>query len=264
MMSNNVKAPASSETNKDFFVMGDLRLINNAWGSAEIGCNSKYRIFVNEDKSFGWDFDRGGCGDGGTKPDYPEVEFGIHPFGTNKSLVTSPDSSSTTLLPLQIKDIKTASAKLDNLKIELSAEGSFNMNFEMWLSEQHPVTGNHSNAYAELMTFWAWQSGRWPCDKSGKVKAGDDSYNLCHQSDSWAAGWRYYQYRVEGGPKKNYNGRLDIKAMLDALVSLGLSKDLWISRFEIGTEIGDNTKGRVTMNNVTFEVNGVAKSAEIN
>lgn len=279
----NVTAPAMTSVNTQFFKMGDLRLINNAWGAAELGCSAdkhSYTIFVEEDGSFGWDFNREDCGGGGQKPDYPEVEFGIHPFGVADHLVTSPDYSSTTVLPLQIKDITSASVKLDNLAITTTANGSWNLNFELWVSEDHPVTGTHSGAYAELMVFWGWQSGRWSCAEDvlpapfegAVVDAGDDSYTLCHQSDAWGTvpdQWRYFQFRVDdgtdGSARNGYNGTLNVKTMLDWLVdNAGWSEELWISRMEIGSEIDDGTAGRVTMDNVTFEVNGVTKSAEIN
>ncbi len=275
----NVTAPASTSINTQFFKMGDLRLINNAWGAAERNCPAdqhSYTIFVEEDKSFGWEFNRGTCGGAGTKPDYPEVEFGIHPFGVAKHLVTSPDYSSTAVLPLQIKDITSANVKLDNLAITLTAEGSWNLNFELWVSEDHPVTGTHSGAYAELMLFWGWQPGRWPCEVGGLhgavVQAGDDSYTLCHQSDLWSEApdqWRYFQFSVGNGQdaasRKSYNGTVNVKTLLDWLVeNAGWSPDLWVSRMEIGSEIDDGTAGRVSMDNVHFEVNGVTKSAQIN
>ena len=42
----------------------------------------------------------------------------------------------------------------------------------------------------------------------------------------------------------------------------GYSRDLWVTRFEVGSEIDDNTSGTVTMRNLTFEVNGTSKSAQ--
>lgn len=262
--SANSKKGAFSTTSRAYLKMGDMRLINNDWGSKQLGCNSYYKIFINDDGSFGWEFNRGNCKDttGGT-PDYPEVEFGIHPFGVAKNLVTSPDFSSTTVLPIQIKDVRSASVKLDKLTIELQKASSWNLDFEMWLTAQHPVTGNHSCAHSEIMTFWGWQDGQWPCDKTGNINAGSNGYALCHYGSGWGCGWNYYQFRVNGGPMRTYTGTLDVKAILDWFVNnQGLSKDLWISRFEVGSEISDNTSGKVTIKNITFEVNGVSKSPE--
>jgi hypothetical protein len=261
--SKNVPLGSRTSVPMAFFKMGDMRLINNMWGTQEMNfSDANYTIFVNEDKSFGWEFQRGNCPDGPSHPDYPEVEFGIHPFGVNKSKVTSPDFCSTTILPIQIKDVTSASVKIDNMRIETEYSDGWNMNFEMWFCEGHPITGTHDNAYAEVMAWYGWKDG-WDCNvASDRVTAGDKSYTLCHQSDNWG-GWRYFQFRSEGGSQNSYSGTTDIKPFLDYLVNQkGYSRDLWISRFEIGTEISNNNKGKLTIGNLTFEVNGVSKSPE--
>jgi hypothetical protein len=177
--------------------------------------------------------------------------------------VTSPDFSSTTLLPIQIKNVNSASVTIDQMNIELQKATSWNINFEMWLTTQHPVTGNHTCPHAEVLVFWGWQDGRWPCDQSGTLSSGNNSYTFCHVGQNWGCGWQYIEFRVNGGPMRNYSGKLDVKPILDWLVNnRGMSRDLWISRFEIGSEIGENTSGRLTIKNVTFEVNGASRSPE--
>ena len=247
-----------------YFKMGDIRLINNNWGSRQLECNTPYRIFIENDGTFGWEFNRGACGEADAAPDFPEVEFGLHPFGINKDSVKTQDVSSTTLLPRQIKDINSASIKIDQMNIELQSAKSWNICFEMWLTTKDPVTIDTGECpYAEIMVFWGWQDGRWACDQTGDLTSGGDRYVLCHRGDDWACGWRYIQFRASNGPNRNYNGTLDVKAILDWLVShMGVSQDYWITRFEIGSEIGDNTSGKVTIKNITFEVNGVSKSPE--
>lgn len=257
--------PGDARTaSREYLNLGDMRLLVNKWGSDELGCTTSMRVFVNADKTFGWDFDRAACGGNKEKPDYPEIEFGIHPFGAGNSLATTPSFSSTAALPLQIKDITTATVNIDSLSIRLDKADSWNLNFELWLSQGNPLTEADPGVYAELITFWGWQDGRWPCDKSGDVAAGDLSYGLCHQDDQWAGGkWRYFQFRVDNGARQDFTGELDVKALLDWLVDTrGYSKDLWVTRFEVGSEIDDNTSGTVTFKNLTFEVNGAARSAQ--
>jgi hypothetical protein len=260
----NSKKGVESTVSQAYFKMGDMRLLNNDWGSKSLNCNSSYKIFIQNDGSFGWEFNRGSCGGGDNPPpDYPEVEFGIHPFGTAKNMVTSPDFCSTTLLPLQIKNITSASVTIDQMNIQMPNPTSWNINFEMWLTNQHPVTGSHNCAVAEIMTFWGWQDGRWPCDQNGSLTSGTSGYAYCHYGSQWGCGWDYHQFRVNGGPMKTYSGKLDVRAILDWFVAnKGVSKDLWVSRFEIGSEIGDNTSGKVTIKKLTFEVNGVLKFPE--
>ncbi len=231
-------------------------------------------VFINADKSFGWNFDRGDCDKAGanSNPDFPQIEFGIHPFGIGSSDATSPGFSSTTLLPRQIKDITSASVTLEGLSINLQSASSWDLTFEFWLSQDNPATtqGN-AHVYSELMTFWGWQDGRWPEPPNGtgpigpgagdQVPAGTKTYKLEVQRDDWANGkWRYFQFRTTDGPLKNFSGSVDVKKLIDYLVGKGYSKDLWVARLEVGSEIDDMTKGSVTMKNVIFEVNGEKRS----
>lgn len=258
--------PGDQKTqSREYLNLGDFRVLINKWGSDELGCNTSMRVFVNDDRTFGWSFDRGGCGGNDQKPDYPEIEFGIHPFGIGSSLETSPPFPSTTLLPLQIKDITSASILIDDLNINLQKTESWNIDFEFWLSQRNPVTDPNPGVYAEVIGFWGWEDGRWPCDKSGNVSSGGKTYRLCHQDDNWAGGrWRYFQFWVEGGPNRNFSGKVDIKPFLDWLVNnWGYSKDLWVTRLEVGSEIDDNTSGTVTLRNISFEVNGTTKTVQL-
>jgi len=269
-------APGTMTTTpQDYLRLGEIRLLNNNWGSEDLGCNAQMSVFVNTDRSFGWSFNRGNCdgaGDG-QHPDFPQVEFGIHPFGVGNDLATSPDFSSTTLLPLQIKDISSSSVTIQNLNIQLQQGGSWNITFEFWLSQQNPNTQGSAGVHTELMTFWGWQAGRWPSAPGANgsqdggsgtgqtVTSGNKTYTLWVQRDNWASGWRYYQFRDNGGPQQNFSGTVDVKALLNYLVNTrGFSPDLWVTRLEVGSEIDDLTQGTVTMQNITFEVNGQSRS----
>jgi hypothetical protein len=268
----NAKPGDKTTTPQDYLRMGEIRLLNNNWGSEAFGCNTPMSVFVNADSSFGWDFDRGDCDKQATnsKPDFPQIEFGIHPFGIGSDLVTSPEFTSTTLLPIQVKNVTSASMTIDSLNVSLQAESSWDVTFEFWLSERNPITDPSPGVYSELMTFWGWQNGRWPDAPMGngagnQVMAGDKTYKLIVQDNNWSGGkWRYFQFRSNDGPSKGFSGRLDIKPLIDYLVNTEhYSTDYWISRFEVGTEIDDNTKGSVTLKGITFEVNGEKRSQVI-
>jgi hypothetical protein len=267
-----VTAPASSKTSKDYFVMGETRLLNNNWGALALGCNASYEIFVNTDKTFGWRWDRNAtkCGGDATKPDYPEVEFGIHPFGKNKSLVTSPDYSSTTVLPIMVKDVMTASVEIDSMNINVTGDKNWNMNFEMWFTDQNPVTGSHMGAYAETMNWFGWDSSQytWPDNGQSQIDAGL-TFKLGHKDDAWPPNqspqWKYRQWRLPSS-MRSFSGKIDVKKILDYLTTTeGWPKDtLWISRFEVGTELDDGSAGTLTFKKVTFEVNGQKRSTDFN
>ncbi len=268
---------ATTSTTRDYLRSCDVRLINNNWGAQELNCSAgsnQYSVFVNQDGSFGWNFNRGNCDTAGKgdKPDFPEIEFGVHPFGKGNSLATSPDFSSTSLMPIQIKDIKTASVTVNNMSIQLQQSASWDTTFELWVTERNPITDSNPGVYAELMTFWGWQNGRYPEPPNGmgptgsgagdQVSAGAKSYKLEVQSDSWASGWRYFQFRMTDGPQTNFSGKVDVKALIDYLVTKrGYSTDFWISRLEVGSEIDDMTQGKVTVDSISFEVNGQTRTA---
>ena len=270
----NAQLGAESTEPGSMFRMGEMRLLYNNWGSKDMGCETYYKIFIGNDGSFGWEFDRGPCGQiTNTEfpaPDYPEIEFGLHPFGHLPDSMTPSDTSTTTLLPLQIKDIRSASIKIDQMNINFQNAGSWNICFETWLTTKDPTqiivdTNNTQNSCpnAEIMVFWGWENGRWPCDQTGNLTAGTANYDYCHDQPGWSCGWRYMQFRMNGGPKQDFNGKLDVKEILNWIVAnKGISQDLWVTRLEVGTEIGDNTKGTLTIKNLTFEVNGESRSPE--
>ncbi len=269
----------SSSANQDYLKMGDIRILNNNWGSEDLGCsNSAFSVFVEQSGAFGWTFDRGACGGEGSKPDFPQVEFGVHPFGIVDGqgwnhLATSPNFSSTTLMPIQMKDITSASVSVENLNVMLESANKWNITFEFWVSKKNPLTDPDPEVYAELMTFWGWEGGRWPSapgedgSQEGGSGTGDQvasagkNYTLWVQRDQWADGWRYFQFRDDTGPNQNFNGTLDVKPFIDYLLqNRQIPGDYWVTRLEVGSEIDDNTKGKVSMAGITFEVNGQSRS----
>ncbi len=177
------------------------------------------------------------------------------------------------MLPLQVKNITSASVTIDSLNIQMSREGSWDITFEFWLSQRNPVTDPDPGVYSELMTFWGWQSGRWPktpgsdgsatdASLTGKtLMSGGKNYTLWVQRDDWSGSkWRYFQFRTDAS-SKSFNGKVDVKPLLDYLMSRpGYSSDFWVTRLEVGSEIDDLTTGSVTMKNITFEVNGQTRS----
>lgn len=260
-------------TSKGYLNLGDMRLINNRWGSDAVGCSgTMQKVTFGCDKTLGWDFSRPACGGNRADPDYPEVEFGVAPFGTQSSLLTTPPFSSTTLLPIQIKNLNSASVTLTNYSTTFTNPSFWDSNYEFWISKDNPLTTANASVYAEIIIFLGWNanrnnsnSGGWTCDKSGSVTAGSATYNLCHQSDDWSSGhWRFFNFNLSNGPSSNFNGTADIKAILSWVMSKysGFTTDMYLTRIEVGTEIDDNTAGSAKISNVSFEINGTTKSPQ--
>jgi hypothetical protein len=100
------------------------------------------------------------------------------------------------------------------------------------------------------------------------VTAGSAALTLCHQKDGWGSGWRFFNFNLNNGPQDTYSGKIDVKAILDWIMNTssyksGFTTDMWLTRIEVGTEVDDNTQGTAKVNNLTFEINGTAKSIEL-
>jgi len=264
-----------TSTTNAYLNLGDMRLINNRWGSDGLNCSGTMQsVFVNTDKTIGWKFMRGNCGESNhDHPDFPEVEFGVAPFGMTSSLRNSPAFSSTKLLPIQISSLTSASVNIDTFNITFSNPTFWDANFEFWISKKDPTTNADAGVYAEIITFVGWENGRqssgnggWPCTTSGTVP--NTNFQLCHQSDSWGSGWRFFNFTngsATGSGSQNFTGKVDIKAILDYVKSKysGFTNDMWLTRVELGTEIDDNTAGQASIKNLTFEINGTSKSIQL-
>jgi len=271
------KAGDMATASKSYLNLGEMRLINNRWGSDALNCSgSVQKVYITGDSLIGWDFNRPACGGMRGDPDFPEVEFGVAPFGRTSSNLTTPAFSSTTLLPAQIKNITSASVDVQNFVTTIQSADPpsyWDSVVEFWISKQDPRTNDNAGVYAEIILFLGWENNRlsssaggWTCDKSGTVTAGANTYTLCHQSDTWANGqWRFFNLNVNGGPMKTFNGKVDVKAALSWVMSTysGFTTDMWLTRIEVGTEIDDSTKGVVRINNLVFEVNGQTRGLQL-
>jgi len=272
------KAGDMNTTSKGYLNLGDMRLINNRWGSDARSCSgTMQKVVVTTDKLFGWDFNRPTCGGMHADPDFPEVEFGVAPFGTTSPNLTTPAFSSTKLLPIQLSSLSSASLTFNNFAPTITTNAStsyWDHNFEFWISRQDPTTHTDAGVYAEIIIFLGWEpnrqngsAGGWSCSVPTAVTVGN--FNLCHQSDTWgtAPQWRFFNFvdtSNSSGALSSYNQKVDVKALLNGITAkyTGFTQDMWLTRIEVGTEDDDNTAGNVRMNNLTFEINGTSKSAQ--
>ncbi len=273
-----------------YFNLGDMRLINNRWGSDKLNCSgTSESVCINTDGSIGWKFNRPACGGMRGDPDFPEVEFGVAPFGNTSSNLTSPPFSSTTLLPIQISALNSATLNMANYNTTITSSAStsyWDSNFEFWISRNDPTKTANAGVYAEIIMFLGYEAGRtnstatpiagWTCESNhtGSVNAGGATFNLCHQSDTWAnSQWRFFNFNLSNAPQSSFNGTVDIKAILSWVMSnyasstatsgggMGsFSNTMYLTRVEVGTEIDDSTAGSVNISNLTFNINGTSKA----
>jgi hypothetical protein len=271
-----------------YFNLGDIRLINNQWGSDALGCSgTQQSVCINSDGTIGWKFNRPACGGMRGDPDFPEVEFGVAPFGNTSSLLTTPTYSSTTLLPIQIGNLNTATLGLSSYSTNITSTLSssyWDGNFEFWISRDDPTKTANAGVYAEIIMFMNYEPNRtsssgggWTCDHSGTVTAGSYTFNLCHQADNWSNNqWRFFNFNLSGATSNATNtpsnGTADIKAILSWVMSTygnstassgggagAFSNSMYLTRIEVGTEVDDNTAGSVKISNLSFNINGTTK-----
>ena len=232
-------------------------------------------------------------------PDFPEIEFGVAPFGMTSSLLTTPNFSSTTLLPIQISAINSASVTLSSFDLSFTSPTYWDANFEFWISKNDPTKNADAGVYAEIIIFLGWETNRqngatgaggWACSVPGS-KGPVSNLQLCHQRDDWGGSnntyWRFFNFVNGDGTDGNSSMTIgnsgsgqtfDIKAILSWIMSnyanptttgmdpakgnatAKFDSSMWLTRIEVGTEIDDNTNGAAQVKNVTFEINGTSKT----
>jgi hypothetical protein len=188
-------------------------------------------------------------------PNFPEVEFGVNPWGQ----AVEPwevAASSTDAMPIQLGDINSATMTLA-VDWNVGADVGWNLAFEMWLVDGYPGDAG-STVQAECMVFFGWHSDYWPTSPraSGSFNDGLNDY-VAYQDEAWPE-WRYIQFRIANGPRNppSLDITFNIMAYVDWLIGRGYSSDLWVSRFEVGNEVYDRSSGQTTIRTLTYELNG--------
>src|SRR6185437_14954486 len=137
----------------------------NRWGSDVLvktnsACTTTQSVCITSSKTLGWMFNRPTCGGMRGDPDFPEIEFGVAPFGMTSPLLTTPNFSSTTLLPIQISALNSASLTLNNFATTFTSASYWDANYEFWISEKDPRTNADAGVYAEIIIFLGWEANR--------------------------------------------------------------------------------------------------------
>lgn len=236
--------------------LGEVRLEANEWTDT----NQTTCIFLDEDGTFGIEWERGatGYGENPTYPNYPKAEIGIAPWNDDGE----PMKSSSALLPIQLKDLESASMTLD-VTTTTTTNNGWNLAFELWLSDEDPRIGK-AHPKAELMVFFGNKPNYYPPEpKGGEFNDGHNTYTLYETSDDWSS-WGYYrQWRIgDTDGVAQFKGTLDIAAFLRHHMEVdGWDENLWITRFEIGNETYQESGGITRFKSLQFEVNGESRSA---
>jgi hypothetical protein len=256
--------PTSSTVAEKVLPLGCMHLISNRWTDPM----ATETLFLNTDSSFGWSWDRGNTGTIG--PNYPELEFGVNPWGESENGDLTPIST-TDLLPAQVQDIHSASMTV-SVDTSIAQIGvAWNLAFEMWLSPDDPTKGV-TNPKFEIMVWLGNDSTYWPtspiCDASAtsydcgmQMTDGNNSYTLWYASEDWGTSpmYTYIQFRDSANASNDqFTGTLDIYKILQVVNPPG---NLYVTRFELGDETSQGDQGMTTIKNISFEVNGTTEAA---
>jgi hypothetical protein len=253
--------------------LGCMHLLSNRWSDPM----AAETLFLNTDNSFGWSWQRGNTGPmytWGSPPNYPELEFGVNPWGKVDPLAKGPAISTTDLLPMQFKNMHSASMTVNVDANIMQPNGEWDLSYEMWLSPKDPTLGLTNPEY-EIMVFFGNVATYYPtmptCDSlvgnipcGQQVESGGNSYTLFFSSTQWSGppAYNYMQFRDSANSSGGtFNGTLDIYKFLQLVNPPG---DLWVTRFELGTEAYQNTQGTTNITSVSFEVNGTTETSLLN
>jgi hypothetical protein len=255
--------PTSSASAEKILPLGCMHLLSNRWTDPQ----AVETLFINADSSFGWTWNRGATGP--TTPNYPEIEFGVNPWGETM-FGDLTNVSTTELLPAQVQNIHSASMTVSVSANIMNPGTGWNLAFEMWLAPVDPTKATTSPTY-EIMVFFGNQPMYYPltpgCDKSAtmytcgsQVVDGSHSYTLFFASTAWGnPAYTYLQFRDSAnGSSGQFTGTLDIYKFLQAAKP---PPNMYLTRFELGDETSQGGQGTTTIKSISFEVNGTTETA---
>ena len=213
----------------DWDELADSGLVyqNNVWGKGDIADYEQCLLTRSVDGvvEYGWRWEWP-KGTGHVKA-YPQVIYGHKPWNA---------ASTTSILPARIKSIKELSIAY---AVEMSAQGTYNLAYDIWLTSSNPPTPD--TITHELMiwmdrTFEA-QSRKY---LAGQVVVDDIVYDLYLRPNFHPASGAGYIAFVSREPR--FSGVVDVVALLGYLVEHDhISADHYVASVELGNEVIDGT-----------------------
>ncbi|QLH77151.1 hypothetical protein HZS55_07510 [Halosimplex rubrum] len=220
-------------------VADGFSLIDNQWGNSA----AEQCIWLDEDGSYGYDFDASGTGGG---INYPQVLVGTKPWGSDTG----------------VADFPVRRRNVDELTIDVEADysesgGEWDWAEEWWLLEE-PVGEEPETHQYEIMLLLDWNDQH---DHGGVEATGLWTDQYGNTVDHWVTygggggtNAEFYIFRIQGG---HDGGKIDLKPIVDYLTDEhGVSKDLWLSGIELGNEYWPGSTGQTTYETFDVTVNG--------
>jgi len=233
-------------------------LTNNMWGIEKETDQVKQVIFLYSDNSYGWEWERGKTGQ---KGNYPEVVFGVKPWGQREEYFLEGSG-----LPLQLDEVDSLTMEVDldyKISHDTGENAWWNLAFEVWLTEEKPGGNVADSITDEIMIWFDWKDVPWDpkeeeWEDAEAVQDGPYEYAYCLSKDEWGEGewqWHYHQFRIK--EKGRIPEEVNIKSFIDYIRERHQRNGkLWLGSLEFGMEYGDYTAGRVQIKKLEYVING--------
>lgn len=224
-------------------------LLSNMWGTKEAKQKkeTKQEIRLYTNGSYGWGWRRGNSGR--SEPNYPEVIYGVKPWGQGLEGL---------LLPKQLKDINSLLLELDFDYRVTNQTNTWYVTLEFFLTKEKPVPGKDLTKIDgavsdEVMIFFDWNDGLDSPQVPGVIEDGAYSYDLFNAKKF--PNWDYTQFRI--GKKGKIPEKINLKLFLDRIQEVyDRSGDLWLGAVEFGMMYYDQTAGWGLVKKFDLVING--------
>lgn len=220
---------------------GDVRLINNDWGTDVAGGDVDMCIWADDDGSYGFEWDtRTTEGE----PNYPQALVGTKPWGTD----TGADP-----FPVPRGEVEELELAYD-VDLDITGE-NWNLAEEWWLLDGQPnPSGSHVQEIM-LVLEWGDEHTHGPPTAPGAIE--DAHGNVIDHWISYDSGGTDADFHIFRLAEGSSAGTVDLTAIMDYVErEIGASDDLLLSGIELGTEYWAGTSGDVTYNAFDVTING--------
>ena len=244
------KPPPSEAFCDDEFLLETPRFTysNNAWGKGDITDYEQCLLkrVAGDSTTYGWRWRwPPGPGGKGSVKAYPEVIFGHKPLGSPRVPPTAPG------LPRRISDVEQLRVDFD---VEMTAQGLYNLAFEMWIVSDVCPELNEKNITHELMI---WMDRTIGPNTEGAEQTVIDGFMYDVYFD-------HYLSHVGTGTEtvlitfisreKRHRGTLDLLKFLHYLVDREhVHSDRYVTSVELGNEVVEGT-GEVWLKRYRIDV----------
>jgi hypothetical protein len=234
---------SSPKFGKNTISFGPHTLTNNTWGAPKEEVLTS-GIFLNEDNTFGWYWDRQdplkmAPDDSFAKPIYPNVRIGA----------TTSVKSNSRYFPVKLKDIKSLIFDV-SYNYPTLPTGAYNLSYEIIISDKNKPDANLVPK-AEVM-IWLQRNlfgqpvNTYQYDISDQI----NTYGLY----SWVMtdGHYYASFIMNGEPQFQGQYKVDAKIILDRL---DLNPDWYVLGIQFGNEVVSGA-GKIQIDQLVVTING--------